>query len=209
MLRIGLVDDHPLFRAGLVAALRNELDLRIVGEAECAEQALALVRTCGVDVAVIDVLMPGVSGITLAHDLRDAVPACAILGLSSIEEPGLIADMLRAGARGYALKTQPPEELITAIRRVAAGQRYLPPSVSTEQIERALETPSQEPIGRLTRREREIFELLIRGYSNGDIAGRLFISLRTVETHRLRITKKLSARAVAELQRLAARQGGL
>lgn len=209
MVRIALVDDHPMFRAGLIAALRNELDLQIVGEAATAEQAIVLVRTCHVDVAIVDVLMPGVSGITLAHDLHDAAPGCCVLGLSSIDEPGLIADMLRAGARGYALKTQPREELVDAIRQVAGGIRYLPPTVSRELIERALSTPAQEPLGRLTRREREIFELLIRGYSNGDIATRLFISLRTVETHRQRITRKLSARAVTELQRLAARQGGL
>ena len=209
MVRIALVDDHPLFRAGLVASLRSEPDLHVVGEACTAEQALALVRSSHVDVAIIDVLMPGVSGITLAHDLRDAAPSCLVIGLSSIDEPGLIADMLRAGAHGYVLKTQPREELVEAIRHVAGGVRYLPPMVSREHVERELATETQEPLGRLTKREREIFELLIRGYSNGDIAARLFISLRTVETHRQRITKKLSARAVTQLQRLAARQGGL
>ena len=209
MVRIALVDDHPLFRAGLVASLRDEADLQVVGEASTAEQALVLVHGCHVDVAIIDVLMPGVSGITLAHELRDEAPSCSILGLSSIDEPGLIADMLRAGAHGYVLKTQPRDQIVEAIRLVAGGVRYLPPTVSRDQVERELVTESDEPLRRLTRREREIFELLIRGYANGDIASRLFISLRTVETHRQRITKKLSSRAVTQLQRLAARQGGL
>jgi len=128
---------------------------------------------------------------------------------SVIDEPGLIADMLRAGASGYALKTQAVEDIVAAIRQVAGGVRYLPPTVSRDAIDVELACEGELPLGRLTRREREIFELLIRGYSNAEIAGQLFIAQRTVETHRQRIIKKLSARSIFELQRIAARYGGL
>ncbi len=204
-----LVDDHPLFRRGLAVALRAESKLEVVGEAGNADEMRELARTMSFDVAVVDLLMPSVSGIGITHELSEQRPQCRILGLSVIDEPGLIADMLRAGASGYALKTQPVEEIIDAIRCVAGGMRYLPQTVARSAIERELGAHSDAPLGRMTRREREIFELLIRGYTNAEISARLFISLRTVETHRQRITKKLSARSVFELQRLAARYGGL
>jgi DNA-binding NarL/FixJ family response regulator len=207
--RVGLVDDHPLFRKGLAAALRGEADLEVVGEAGNAQEAFALIAAHVPDLVIIDVLMPETSGISLTRDVFERYPRCRVLALSVIDEPCLIADMLRAGAAGFALKTQPVEEILAAIRQVAADVRYLPPTVSQDAVEAELPAAGADSLGHLTRREREIFELVIRGFSNGAIATRLFIAVRTVETHRQRIMKKLAARSVAEMQRLAARHGGL
>ena len=204
-----LIDDHPLFRRGLAVALRGEPDLEVVGEAGNAEEARELARTLTIDVAAVDMLMPSVSGIALTHELSELQPECRILGLSVVDEPGLIADMLRAGASGYALKTQPVEAIVGALRQVLGGLRYLPPTIARDRIDSESNGGGEVPLARLTRREREIFELIIRGHSSADIAAQLYIALRTVETHRQRITKKLSARSIFELQRIAARYGGL
>lgn len=207
--KVILVDDHPLFRQGLAFALKREADLEVAGEAGNAEQALALVRELDVDIAIIDVLMPGVSGISMTSEVLELRPRCRVLGLSVVDEPGLIADMLRAGASGYALKTQATDEIVEAIRQTLGGIRYLPPTLSHDAIEAELASDGGRPLARLTRREREVFELVIRGHSNDEIAVRLFIARRTVETHRQRIMKKLSAHSVSEMQRIAARYGGL
>lgn len=207
--RVGLVDDHALFRAGLAAVLSKEPDIEVVGEAANRDEALALVRSQALDLAIIDVLMPGCSGISIAYEIRDAAPSCRILGLSVIDDAGLVANMLRAGAVGFALKSQTPAEIAGAIRQVTGGVRYLPPSVSGETVDAELGTEPQPALQRLTKREREIFELLIRGYSNHEIATRLFIALRTVETHRQRVMKKLSSRSILEMHRLAVRHGGI
>jgi DNA-binding NarL/FixJ family response regulator len=204
-----LVDDHPLFRRGLAVALGIEPDFDVIGEAGNAEEALAFASREIVDVAVVDVLMPTVSGITLTSELYDRQAPCRVIGLSVIDDPGLIADMLRAHACGFALKTQPVEEIVGAIRQVAGGIRYLPPGVSVDAVDAELASNAAHPLQRLTKREREIFELLIRGNSNDEIAVRLFIARRTVETHRQRIMNKLSAHSVAQMQRIAARHGGL
>jgi len=206
---VAIVDDHPLFRQGLAVALRRELDLDVIGEAGDAASALLLARRFQIDVAVVDVLMPAMSGIGLAGELFQIQPRCKILGLSVIDEPGLIADMLRAHASGFAVKTQPSSEIVDAIRLVLGGVRYLPPGVSRDAVDAELARTSRDPLGRLTRREREVFELLIRGYTNDEIATQLFISRRTVETHRQRVAKKLSAHSIVQLQRLAALHGGL
>jgi len=206
---VAVVDDHPLFRQGLAAVLRRELDLDVLGEAGGATGALDLARRFALDLVVIDVLMPEMSGISLASELFELQPRCKILGLSVIDDPGLIADMLRARACGYALKTQSIGEIVEAIRLVLGGLRYLPPSVSRDAIDVELARTELDPLHRLTRREREVFELLIRGHANDEIAAGLFISRRTVETHRLRIGKKLSAHSIVQLQRIAARHGGL
>ena len=206
---VAIIDDHPLFREGLAVTLRRELDLDVIGEAGDAASALRLAKRVELDVAVIDVLMPGTSGISLASELFTLQPRCKILGLSVIDDPGLIADMLRARACGFALKTQPVAEIIEAIRLVLGGVRYLPPGVSHDAIDAELARTALDPLHRLTRREREIFELLIRGRTNDEIATHLSISRRTVETHRQRIGKKLSAHSIVQLQRIAARHGGL
>ncbi len=207
--KVVVVDDHPLFRKGLAITLAGEPDLEVIGEAGTADELRSLARLHAIDVAIVDVLMPDISGIGILHELHELAPRCRALGLSVIDEPCLIADMLRAGAYGYALKTQPTIEIVEAVRRVAGGVRYLPPGVSVEAIEAELGTPTPQLVERLTKREREVFELIIRGHGNGDIATRLFIALRTVETHRQRIMKKVSARTVAEIQRVAAQHGGM
>lgn len=206
---VAIVDDHPLFRQGLAVALRRELDLDVIGEAGSPASALELARQFQFDVAVVDLLMPEMTGISLASELFHLQPRCKILGLSVIDDPGLIADMLRAHACGFALKTQPIAEIVDAIRLVLGGMRYLPPSVSRDAVDAELARTVLDPLQRLTRREREVFELLIRGHSNDEIATQLLISRRTVETHRLRVCKKLSAHSIPQLQRIAARYGGL
>ena len=204
-----LVDDHPLFRQGLAVALRRETDLVVVGEAGNAEEALELARRVAVDIAIVDMLMPTTSGIGLSSALFELQPGCKVLILSVIDDPGLIADVLRAHACGYAIKTQDTADIIGAVRQVLGGLRYLPPMVSRDAIEEELAASGPQPLERLTRREREVFELLIRGYSNDEIATSLTISRRTVETHRQRVMNKLSAHSVVKMQRIAARHGGL
>lgn len=207
--RVALVDDHPLFRQGLMVALRNELDLEVIADVGSAAEALALAERTSIDVAIIDVLMPTTSGISLTSELFERQPTCRVLGLSVIDDPGLIADMLRAHACGFASKTQEISEIVDAIRQVLGGLRYLPPRVSRDAVEAELLATPASPMQRLTRREREVFELLIRGNSNDEIATQLVISRRTVETHRQRIMHKLSAHSVAQMQRVSARHGGL
>ena len=205
---IAVVDDHPLFRQGVAIILQRELDVDVV-EAGNAAAVLELARRQELDAVVLDVLMPGMSGISLASELTSIQPSCKVLGLSVIDDPGLIADMLRARCCGYALKTQPISEIVGAVRMVLGGMRYLPPGVSRDAIEAELSRSPPDPLHRLTRREREVFELLIRGNTNDEVATLLFISRRTVETHRQRISKKLSAHSIVQLQRIAARHGGL
>lgn len=207
--RIILVDDHPLFRQGLMVALGHESDLEVVADVGSAAEALELARSLELDVAVVDVLMPTTSGISLCSELYEQQPGCRVLGLSVIDDPGLIADMLRAHACGYASKTQEITEIVDAIRQILGGLRYLPPRVSRDAVDAEFQTTPTHPMQRLTRREREVFELLIRGNSNDEVATRLIISRRTVETHRQRIMHKLSAHSLAQMQRVAARHGGL
>jgi two-component system uhpT operon response regulator UhpA len=204
-----LVDDHPLFRAGLAQVLGFEPDLHVVGEVGNAADAVEVARREPVDIAVIDVLMPTTSGISLASQILDVRPSCKVLGLSVLDEPVMIAAMLRSGASGYALKTQPPQEITEAIRTVLAGERYLASTVARDEVMARVQNGGNEPLQRLTRREREIFDLLIRGHSNDEIGSRLFIARRTVETHRQRIMKKLATHSIVEMIRAAARQGAL
>jgi DNA-binding NarL/FixJ family response regulator len=204
--RILVVDDHPLFRSGLLFTLGATPDLEVVGAVEGAREALELARHIAVDLATVDVLMPTTSGITLCDELYELQPSCKVLIVSAIDEPYMIADLLRHHVCGFALKSQPPSEIVDAIRQVLRGIRYTPPSVHAA-IEAAT-NPSGRPLERLTRREREVFELVIRGNSNDEIAVLLLISRRTVETHRQRVMTKLSAHSVIQMQRIAARSIG-
>jgi len=204
-----LVDDHPLFRAGLALAIDREPDLQVAAEVGTPADAVDVLKRQQVDIAVIDVLMPKTNGISLATELLEVQRDLKILALSVLDEPVMIAAMLRAGASGYALKTQPPPEIIEAVREVLSGTVYLPPRVSREAVLSLVQGNGERPLERLTRREREIFDLLIHGNTNEQIGSRLFISRRTVETHRQRIMRKLATHSIVDMIRLAAREGAL
>lgn len=202
-----MVDDHPLFRQALATIIAGEPDFEIVASVGSAHEASVLAFEF--DLALVDVLMPKISGFTLCHELTDLRHEHKILIISAVDDPGLIADLFRAGASGFALKSQEPAEILEAMRCVLGGVRYIAPTVSRAVVEAELAVPEVRPLVRLTRREREVFELLIRGNSNDEIASRLYISRRTVETHRQRVMNKLSAHSVVQMQRIAARLGGL
>ena len=207
--QILVVDDHPLFRAGLALAIRREPDLEVVADVGSAAEALDVVRTTPVDLAILDVLMPKTNGVSLATDLFDLQPALKVLALSVLDEPAMISAMLRAGASGYAIKTQTPDEILGAMRTVLDGHAYLPPNAPRDAILAMSKASPERPLERLTRREREIFNLLIHGNTNEQIGVQLFISRRTVETHRLRIMRKLAAPSLIAMIRVAAREGAL
>jgi DNA-binding NarL/FixJ family response regulator len=206
--QILIVDDHPLFRSALAAALDAAADLEVIAAVGTAREAIELATRVAIDLATVDVLMPAISGVDLADELYALQPSCKVLIVSAIDEPELIADVLRSRACGFAIKSQSSSEIVGAVRQVLSGARYIAPSVSHGAIDAAMATIGERPLGRLTRREREIFELLVRGNSNDEIGSRLFISRRTVETHRQRVMNKLSAHSITKMQRIAARFGG-
>jgi DNA-binding NarL/FixJ family response regulator len=207
-IRVLIVDDHPLFRRGLATLMAREPDLEPSAEAGNQYEAQVAVSHLAFDVALVDVRIPPSGGAVIVEELRALAPSCRVLGLSVVDEPCIIADMLRAGAAGYALKTQAPSELMDAVRAVASGAQYLPSGVARDAIEGELAGAPQPPDACLTRREHEVFDLLIQGYSNSEIATKLYVARRTVETHRYRITRKLHAHSVLDLQRVATRTRG-
>lgn len=204
--RTMLVDDHPLFRLGLTTLFHREAAVELVGDAASSRDALQLATEVALDVALVDMVMPEEGGVAFAAQLHALQPECKIIGLSMVDDPSKIAAMLRAGAAGYVLKTQPISELVEAIRMVRAGLRYLPPQISADRVDAALGSP-ESPFDKLTTREREIAQHLVRGQTNLGIAKALFISERTVETHRQRILKKLGAHSIVEVIAIAVRRG--
>lgn len=184
--------------------LQRETELEIVGEAASSEEALALAAKLYVEVALVDLHLPEVDGIALTRALRAQHPECTVLAISADSEPLMIAQALHAGASGYFSKLQDVSEIVDAIRVVRGGLRYLPPSVSAEQLD---EFEPGHGIDQLSVREREVLEHLLAGKSNDDIATTLFVARRTVETHRQRIMKKLGAHTIADLVHIATRLG--
>jgi len=202
-----LVDEQPILRSGLAHVLDRERDLVVAGEAGTAIAALDLVRAASFDLAIVDVLMPDATGISLARAIIAACPSLRVIGLSVLDDPSVIASMLRAGATGYVLKTQSTEHVVTAVRDVLAGRRYLPPLIAAEVVTQLSDERRKASLERLTPREREVFDLLVRGHSNDEIATRLYIARRTVETHRQHIMKKLEVHSLVDVIRVAARAG--
>jgi two-component system uhpT operon response regulator UhpA len=206
--RVLVVDDHPLFRAGLVTVLEREADMKVVGQVGTLDEAIQVAENTPVDLAIVDIVLTQGDGIKATRALRQKSSETKVLGLSVLDEPVRVAEMLRAGANSFVHKTQPIPEIVDAIRVTRTGQRYLAPALR-EDLERLLSSESKLPLEKLTAREREVFLLLVRGYSNERAATHLGIAPRTVETHRQRVMKKLGAHSVAELVRLAARWGAL
>jgi DNA-binding NarL/FixJ family response regulator len=187
-------------------------DLRIVAEASNAQEAIPAVRASQPHVVVLDVMLPGMSGIGIARELLRDDPSRRVLALSMVADEAHVADALQAGVLGYACKSQSAAEVMEAIRTVARGETYLAPQVSGFVVSdyrrlRGGDDSTRSPLATLTAREREIFELCIQGNPTAAIARQLSISPRTVETHRGRILRKLNAHSAVDLVRLAARWG--
>jgi two-component system response regulator NreC len=211
-LKLAIVDDHRLFREGVRALLSTQPDFQVVGEASQAQDAYALVDHAQPDVLILDLSLPLASGVSVAREVLRRQPHQHILALSMFADEEHVAQALEVGVLGYASKDLSAGELFSAIRAVGHGQAYLGPGISRVVLEeymrmrRTGRTP-ETPLRGLTQREREIFDLAVRGLSNQDIASQLCISKRTVETHRGRIMRKLHVHSATDLVRLAARHG--
>jgi two-component system response regulator NreC len=211
-LKILLVDDHALFREALGSLLvAKDPSLEIVGEVSTAREGVKAAVELKPDVVLMDIMFGGQTGISAIRELRRLESACHILVLTAVVEPGFVVDAIGAGADGYALKEQSVEDVLTAIQRVSRGVRYIAPRMERSLgvgDDQALSVPALEGIvASLSVREREVFGLIVAGYTNQRISGELFISVKTVETHRTRINKKLRVHSTVELLRLAALHG--
>jgi DNA-binding NarL/FixJ family response regulator len=211
MLRLGIVDDHQLFREGLCAIIAGQPDLTVVGEAADAPTAFAMVEAAHPDVLVLDLTLPGVNGISVAREVHRRDPRNRVLILSAHADDDFVSQAFAAGARGYSLKSQPSVQVIEAIRAVGRGETYLSSSISRSvvegnlQLRRGAGAGAGGPCDALSVREQEVFDLLVRGFNNDAIAAHLCISVKTVETHRAHILKKLGVHSLVDLVRFAAR----
>jgi two-component system, NarL family, response regulator NreC len=202
-----IVDDHTLVRSGLRLLLEAEEGLVVEDEAADAEQAIRLARLHKPDVVLLDVVMPGRSGIDAAPEILAAAPHARILVLSMQDDPSYVRQAFSAGASGYLLKEAADDELVQAVREVAAGNRYVHPALGARLAAAEAEARARAEADPLSEREREVLRLLALGHTNQEIAKLLFISVRTAETHRAHVMQKLRLSTRAELVRYAIRQG--
>jgi DNA-binding NarL/FixJ family response regulator len=203
MIRVLLVDDHELLRAGLRSRLEREDGIAVVGEADTAERATVMARKLQPDVIVLDLLLPRTSGYEAIPKLLDVAPDAKILVVSSQAAPSSVRRALSAGAAGYLPKRSSDRELVAAIRLVAGGAGYVEPDLGARLVN-PNGAPALEP---LSERERDIVHLLALGYTNQEIGKKLFISVRTVDTHRAHIMRKLELDTRAELVMFALANG--
>ncbi|MCO5052054.1 MAG: response regulator transcription factor [Verrucomicrobiae bacterium] len=207
-IKILVVDDHPVVRKGLMSCLANKEHLKIVGEASNGPDAIQLTKEQSPDVVLMDVSMPGMDGQAVTEALRKETPQVKVLILSmqSAREP--VLRLIRAGARGYVLKDAPPEELTSAIEAVFAGEAYFSKPVAQIALNQYIsDADDTKPVAKLSEREREVLALIAEGKSNKEIAVDLGIGVRTTETHRERIMRKLDIHSVAGLTKFAIANG--
>jgi DNA-binding NarL/FixJ family response regulator len=203
MISVLIVDDHALFRAGLRSRLELEHDITSVGEAAAAEEAVSKARSLQPDLVLLDLLLPGTSGQDAIPKLAEVSPRSRVLVVSSQAAPSSVRQALSAGAAGYVPKRASDQELVAAIRQVAAGERYVDPDLGAKLVVPD-RSAALEP---LTERERDILQLLALGYTNQEIGRKRYISVRTVDTHRAHIMRKLGLETRAELVLFALANG--
>jgi DNA-binding NarL/FixJ family response regulator len=197
--RVLIADDDHLMRAGLAELLSGEPEIEVVGQASSGREAVERGRRLDPDVVLMDVRMPDLDGIEATRRLTRAAPGARVLILTTFEEDDYVFGALRAGASGFLLKRTRPEELIAAVRTIAAGESLLSPSVTRRVIDRMAQQPTPEladqaRLEELTAREREVFDLVARGLSNREIAAELVVEESTIRTHVKRILMKLGLR---------------
>ena len=206
-IRVLVVDDHAVVRAGLRRVLDAEADIETVGEAANADRAVFEAIEHKPDVVLMDVMMPGKSGIEGMPALLQAVPDTKVLILSMQDDPRYVQEAFDAGASGYVLKEAADTEVVAAVRAVAAGEHYVHPALGARLVEAAAAERKRAAVDPLSEREREVLRLLALGHTNQEIAKMLYISVRTAETHRAHIMQKLGLSSRAELVRFALSEG--
>lgn len=209
-IKIMLVDDHEIVRAGLRMLLQTQSDIEIVAEASSGSEAVALAQTHQPDVVLMDVTMPDMNGIEATRQLKQSCPTVTVLALTIHEEEEYFFKMLNAGASGYIPKRAAPEDLLRAIQTVAKGEVFLHASVATALVKDYLQrghSAAGPELSMLTEREQEVLTLIAGGLTNKEIGEQLGISPKTVARHRDNITEKLNLSSRAELTRYAIQKG--
>lgn len=207
MIRIAIVDDHAIVRAGLRQFLSEQVDLRVTGEASSGREALGLVRAGEVDVMLMDLSLPDQSGVETLAAIKARKPELPVLILSGFPETHYATTLLRQGASGYLNKECDPEEIATAIRTVFRGRKYITPAVA-ELLAEGLGAPTdQAPHETLSERELQVFLRLARGETVGHIADGMSLSVKTVSTYRSRVLEKLALNTNSELTYYALKNG--
>jgi two-component system response regulator NreC len=205
--QILIVDDHAVVRSGLRLLLDAQDDLKVVGEAGDMRNAVFEARALKPDVILMDIVMPGASGIEATTAVLKEAPEAKVLVLSMQDDPRYVREAFSAGARGYVLKEGADAELVDAVREVAAGGRYVHPELGARLVAAEADELAKADADPLSEREREVLRLLALGHTNQEIAKMLYLSVRTVETHRAHIMQKLTLQTRAELVRHAIDQG--
>jgi two-component system response regulator NreC len=206
-IRVLVVDDHAVVRTGLRRVLDAEPDIETVGEAPNAERAVFEAMAHKPDVVLMDVVMPGKSGIEIIPTLQQNAPQAKVLVLSMQDDPRYLREAFAAGASGYVLKEAADTEVVDAVRAVAAGERYVHPVLGARLVEAEAAERRRADEDPLSEREREVLRLLALGHTNQEIAKLLYISVRTAETHRAHVMQKLRLSSRAELVRYALSEG--
>lgn len=209
-----LVDDHKITRDGLSALIDRQPDMRVVGEADNGRQAVRVVQDLSPDVVIMDISMPDLNGIDATRQILAALPSTRVIALSMYSDRRYVEGMLSAGVSGYLVKSCAFDELVQAILAVVGGTAYLSPNIAGIVIKdyarrltgATVEAPSL-PASRLSAREREVLQLLAEGHNSEQIAAKLYISIKTVSTHRRHIMEKLNLNNIADLIKFALREG--
>jgi DNA-binding NarL/FixJ family response regulator len=210
MITIVLADDHHVVRQGLRALLEAEVDFSVVGEMADGLKVADLVKETGPKVLIVDLMMPGLNGLDITRQVSLDSPKTRVVILSMHANEAYVLEALKNGAMGYVLKDSQATHLIKAVREAVAGRRYLSPPLSEEGLDIYLKKTADTALDlyqTLTSREREVLHLVAEGYTNTEIADRLVISHRTVETHRSNLMRKLKLRTSADLVRYALQRG--
>ena len=211
-LQIFLADDHMVVREGLKTLINAQPDMLVIGEAGDGESAWQQARECQPDIVIMDITMPGLNGVVATTRLKRACPQIKVLALSVHDDTSYLRQLLTAGASGYVLKHAAADDLIQAIRIVAAGGIYLDPALAGHVVARYVQVPGVPStlLGTdLSERETEVVQRIAHGYSNKEIAAQLTLSVKTVETYRARAMEKLGIDSRAELVRYALEHGWL
>ena len=211
-IRVLIADDHKIMLAGLRSILEKQTDFEVVGEADNGRKAVQMAQGKKPDVVVMDVSMPDLNGIEATKQIIESLPETRVIALSMHSDKRFVMGMLRAGASGYLLKDCASQELANAIDQVARGKKYLSPEITGVVIDDfLLGRGSSEEVAiaasQLSPREREVLQLIAEGWSTKQIASHLYVSIKTIETHRRQIMKKLDLHSIADLTKYAIREG--